>query len=219
MTVVDRVDTIRTRLEEAVGAKHVATGLPNSRRQDSQPTFVVSPGSAAEVAELVRAAGENKAVVIPIGTERRDALAEPNPGRMRVFIDMRRLRHVLKLDETSLVVHVQSGLTAIELEDILSKRGLSLGDYPPASLGSTIGGLLAVRTPGKLSRRHGFIEDAVLGVSGVLADGRTIHTRVAPRRATGPDLARALCGSEGTLGIITSAVMRIHRRPEARFVA
>jgi alkyldihydroxyacetonephosphate synthase len=76
-----------------------------------------------------------------------------------------------------------------------------------------------VRTPGKASRRHGFIEDAVLGVSAVLADGRTIHTRVAPRRATGPDLARVLCGSEGTLGIITSAVLRIHRRPEARLLS
>jgi FAD/FMN-containing dehydrogenase len=76
-----------------------------------------------------------------------------------------------------------------------------------------------VRTPGKSSARHGFVEDAVLGVSAVLADGRTIHTRVAPRRSTGPDLARALCGSEGTLGFITSAVLRIHRAPEARFLA
>jgi FAD/FMN-containing dehydrogenase len=53
----------------------------------------------------------------------------------------------------------------------------------------------------------------------VLADGRTVHTRAAPRRATGPDLARVLCGSEGTIGFITSAVLRIHARPEARLVA
>jgi FAD/FMN-containing dehydrogenase len=76
-----------------------------------------------------------------------------------------------------------------------------------------------VRTPGKSSARHGFLEDAVVGLSAVLADGRTIHTRLAPRRATGPDLSRALCGSEGTLGFITSVVLRIHRRPEARFLA
>jgi alkyldihydroxyacetonephosphate synthase len=53
----------------------------------------------------------------------------------------------------------------------------------------------------------------------VLADGRTVHTRAAPRRATGPDLARVLCGSEGTIGFITSAVLRIHPKPEARLVA
>jgi FAD/FMN-containing dehydrogenase len=75
-----------------------------------------------------------------------------------------------------------------------------------------------VRTPGKSSARHGFFEDAVVGVSAVLADGRTVHTRVAPRRATGPDLARALCGSEGTIGFITSAVLRIHAKPEVRLV-
>jgi FAD/FMN-containing dehydrogenase len=63
------------------------------------------------------------------------------------------------------------------------------------------------------------IEDAVAGVSAVLADGRTVHTRVAPRRSTGPDLLRARCGSEGTIGFITSAVLRIHPKPEARLVA
>jgi FAD/FMN-containing dehydrogenase len=86
-------------------------------------------------------------------------------------------------------------------------------------LTSSLGGILAVRTPGKSSARHGFFEDAVVGVSAVLADGRTVHTRIAPRRSTGPDLARALCGSEGTIGFITSAVLRIHVRPESRLVA
>jgi len=76
-----------------------------------------------------------------------------------------------------------------------------------------------VRTPGKSSARHGFFEEAVVGVSAVLADGRSVHTRVAPRRSTGPDLARALCGSEGTIGFITSVVLRIHARPESRLVA
>ena len=136
-----------------------------------------------------------------------------------MLLDLSRLRHIVSLDETSLLVHVQAGLTAAELEAVLARRGLSIGDFPPSSLGSSIGGLLAVRTPGKASTRHGFIEDAVLGVSAVLADGRTVHTRIAPKRATGPDLARAICGSEGTLGIITSAVLRIHRQPEARFFA
>jgi alkyldihydroxyacetonephosphate synthase len=86
-------------------------------------------------------------------------------------------------------------------------------------LTSSLGGILAVRTPGKSSARHGFFEEAVVGVSAVLADGRTVHTRVAPRRATGPDLARVLCGSEGTIGFITSAVLRIHPKPESRLVA
>jgi alkyldihydroxyacetonephosphate synthase len=136
-----------------------------------------------------------------------------------VFISTRRLDQVLQLDETSLLVHAEAGLTGLELERILAPRNLSIGDYPPVVLTSSIGGLIAVRTPGKSSARHGFFEEAVVGVSAVLADGRTVHTRVAPRRATGPDLARALCGSEGTIGFITSAVLRIHVKPEARLVA
>jgi alkyldihydroxyacetonephosphate synthase len=126
---------------------------------------------------------------------------------------------VLQLDEQSLLVHAQAGLSGLDLERILAPRGLSIGDYPPVVLTSSLGGIIAVRTPGKSSARHGFFEDAVVGVSAVLADGRTVHTRVAPRRATGPDLSRALCGSEGTIGFITSAVLRIHTKPEARLVA
>jgi FAD/FMN-containing dehydrogenase len=67
------------------------------------------------------------------------------------------------------------------------------------------------------ARANGFFEDNVLGLSAVLADGRTLHTRVAPRRSSGPDLARALCGSEGVLAFITSVVVRLHRAPQARF--
>ena len=135
------------------------------------------------------------------------------------MVSTNRLDQVLQLDETSLLVHAQAGLTGLELERILVPRNLSLGDYPLSVLTSSIGGIVAVRTPGKSSALHGFFEDAVVGVSAVLADGRTLHTRVAPRRATGPDLARALCGSEGTIGFITSVVLRIHQRPEARLTA
>jgi alkyldihydroxyacetonephosphate synthase len=136
-----------------------------------------------------------------------------------VFISTSRLDQVLQLDEHSLLDHAQSGLTGLDLERILAPRSLTIGDYPPVVLTSSLGGIISVRTPGKSSARHGFFEEAVVGVSAVLADGRTVHTRVAPRRSTGPDLARALCGSEGTIGFITSAVLRIHPKPESRLVA
>ncbi|HTM23476.1 MAG TPA: FAD-binding oxidoreductase, partial [Kofleriaceae bacterium] len=198
------------------GAALAALGV-QLRGSDAE-AWLVKPGSAAEVAEIVRSAAAAGVAVIPVGNAARAPRTRLG-DRPRLFVDLRRMNHVLHLDETSLVAHVQAGLSGLALERLLGPRGLSVGDYPPAALGSTIGGLLAVRTPGKSSPRHGFLEDAVLGVSAVLADGRTVHTRVAPRRSTGPDLARAFLGSEGTLGIITSAVLRIHRRPEARFLA
>jgi alkyldihydroxyacetonephosphate synthase len=193
----------------AVGAK---PGRPGAE------VWLVRPGSGPEIAEVVRLANRHTIALSPVGAASRPPRTTDAADLPRILVDLRRMSHVLHLDETSLVVHVQAGLSGYSLEKILAPRGLSLGDFPPAVLTSTIGGLLSVRTPGKSSPRHGFIEDAVLGVSAVLADGRSIHTRVAPRRATGPDLARALCGSEGTLGFITSAVLRIHRQPEARFL-
>jgi alkyldihydroxyacetonephosphate synthase len=196
-------------LIDSVGAPHVE-GLGGA-------SWRVTPGSAAEVAEVIRRARGAKAAVHPLGAGGRPT--RTTDERLRVYIATRRLDQVLQLDEASLLVHAQAGLTGLDLERILGPRNLSLGDYPPVVLTSSLGGIIAVRTPGKSSARHGFFEDAVVGVSAVLADGRTVHTRVAPRRSTGPDLARALCGSEGTIGFITSAVLRIHVRPEARLVA
>lgn len=201
--------TLERELIDSVGASYVEVLAPNNWR--------VAPGSAAEVAEVVRRARGAKAAVHPIGAGGRPTRVADD--RARVHIATRRLDQVLQLDETSLLVHAQAGLTGLDLERILGPRNLSIGDYPPGVLTSSLGGIIAVRTPGKSSARHGFFEDAVVGVSAVLADGRSVHTRVAPRRSTGPDLARALCGSEGTIGFITSAVLRIHVRPEARLVA
>ncbi len=221
---VARAPNLGEELEAIVGHGH-ATDRPahlaevGIRAAASEPaTWLVRPGSGAEIAEIVRLANRRHIPVSPVGAAARPpaALGAAEAG---ILVDLRRMSHVLHLDETSLVVHVQAGLSAHALEHILAPRGLSLGDFPPAILASTVGGMLSVRTPGKSSPRHGFIEEAVLGISAVLGDGRSIHTRVAPRRATGPDLARALCGSEGTLGFITSAVLRIHRRPEARFLS
>lgn len=206
-------------LAAAIGEEHVES--LSSTDFGSLPSYRVVPGSPAEVAEVVRRAGSLGAAIHPVGTGGRPSRVDKDPKgeRSRVFISTSRLDQVLQLDEQSLLVHAQAGLTGIDLERILAPRGLSIGDYPPVVLASSLGGILAVRTPGKSSARHGFFEDAVVGVSAVLADGRTVHTRVAPRRATGPDLSRALCGSEGTIGFITSAVLRIHPKPESRLVA
>jgi alkyldihydroxyacetonephosphate synthase len=199
----------------------IAVGAEFVEELADPPGLRVQPGSAPEVAEVIRRAGAAGAAVHPVGAGGRPTRVERDPRgeRPRVFISTARLDQVVQLDEQSLLVHAQAGLTGLELERILAPRGLSIGDYPPVVLTSSLGGIIAVRTPGKSSARHGFFEDAVVGVSAVLADGRTVHTRVAPRRSTGPDLSRALCGSEGTIGFITSAVLRIHAKPEARLVA
>jgi len=207
--------SLRSEMIAAVGEDHVVDGVIGERAG-----LVITPGSAAEVAEVIRRANALRVAVHPVGAGGQSVAAgRDRSERERVFVSTKRLDQVLQLDEQSLLVHAQVGITGLDLERILAPRGLSIGDYPPVVLTSSLGGIIAVRTPGKSSARHGFFEEAVAGVSAVLADGRTVHTRVAPRRSTGPDLSRALCGSEGTIGFITSAVLRIHKKPEARLVA
>jgi alkyldihydroxyacetonephosphate synthase len=215
VTATMTATTFEAELIAAVGAEHVEHVEPAA----GAGAWRVRPGSAAEVAEVIRRARAHRAAVHPVGAAGRPPPPPAGAPRPRVLVSTRRLDQVLQLDEQSLLVHAQAGITGLELERILGPRGLSIGDYPPVVLMSSLGGILAVRTPGKSSARHGFFEEAVASVSAVLADGRTVHTRAAPRRSTGPDLARVLCGSEGTIGFITSAVLRIHARPEVRLVA
>ena len=92
--------------------------------------------------------------------------------------------------------------------------GYTLGHWPQSMDLSTVGGWLACRGAGQYSTRYGKIEDMVIGLEVVLADGRIVHTEgQGPRAATGPNLTQLFVGSEGTLGVITEARLRIHPLP------
>src|SRR5699024_7524127 len=85
----------------------------------------------------------------------------------------------------------------------------------PSSFGiSTVGGWVACRGAGQLSTRYGKIEDMVVGLDVILADGTLVTTGGSPRAAVGPDLTQIFVGSEGTLGVITSVSLRVHRLPD-----
>jgi alkyldihydroxyacetonephosphate synthase len=115
-----------------------------------------------------------------------------------------------------MVVDVRAGTFGDVFEDALRDgHAVTCGHWPQSMALSTVGGWLACRGAGQLSTRYGKIEDIVVGLDLVLADGRTIHTGGAPRAAVGPDLIQLFVGSEGTLGVITGARLRAHPRPEA----
>ena len=145
MTAVD----LTAALARLVGAAHV-------RPVPEQPAWIVTPASPAEVADVIRTAADAGAAVVPVGAGLRAARVRGLGERPRVHIGTERLDQVVQLDETSLLCDVQDGLTGLALEKVLAPRGLSIGDYPPGILGSSIGGLIGVRTPGKSSARHGF---------------------------------------------------------------
>ena len=124
------------------------------------------------------------------------------------------LAGVVGIDEISGIVEVLPGTFGPDLEDALRPVGLSVGHFPQSFDLATVGGWIGSRGAGQYSTRYGKIEDMVVGLEVVLANGTVVRTGGAPAAAAGPDLTQLFVGSEGTLGVITRVWLRTHPIPE-----
>jgi alkyldihydroxyacetonephosphate synthase len=136
---------------------------------------------------------------------------------MAVSLDMRRMRRVLAVDAESFTARVEAGVFGPDLEAQLNASGVTLGHFPDSFLHSTLGGWIATRSAGMQSDKYGKIEDMVVALRMVTPEG-VLATRTVPKSSNGIDVNHLCIGSEGTLGVITEATMRIHPRPESRLV-
>jgi alkyldihydroxyacetonephosphate synthase len=133
-----------------------------------------------------------------------------------VVLDLTRLDRVLEIDDTSLTVTVEPGIYGTSLDEHLRAHDYTLGHFPQSIAGSTVGGWIACRSAGQYSTRYGKIEDIVIGLDAVVPrEPSRLSFRAVPARADGPDLMRLFLGSEGTLGVVTQATLRIHPLPSA----
>lgn len=174
---------------------------------------VVSPVDADQVAAVLAVCNE-ALVPVTAAAGRSGVCGASVPVHGGVVLDLCGLSGIVDVDATSLVLDVAPGTFGDHLEHTLrTGHGLTLGHWPQSVALSTVGGWLACRSAGQLSTRYGKIEDMVLGLDVALADGRQISTGGAPRAAVGPDLNQLFVGSEGTLGIITGARLRLHPAP------
>ncbi len=174
---------------------------------------VVSPTSADQVAAVLAVCNDAH-VPVTAAAGRSGVCGASVPVHGGVVLDLCGLTGIVEVDTTSLVLDVAPGTFGDHLEHALrAEHGLTLGHWPQSVALSTVGGWLACRSAGQLSTRYGKIEDMVLGLDVALADGRQISTGGAPRAAVGPDLNQLFVGSEGTLGIITGARLRLHPAP------
>jgi alkyldihydroxyacetonephosphate synthase len=179
----------------------------------SRGAAVVSPSSAEEVAAVLAVCDEEH-IPVTAAAGRSGVCGASVPLHGGVVLDLCGLAGILDVDPTSLVLDVAPGTFGDHLELTLrEEHGLTLGHWPQSVALSTVGGWLACRSAGQLSTRYGKIEDMVMGLDVALADGRRIRTGGAPRAAVGPDLTQLFVGSEGTLGIITGARLRLHPAP------
>jgi alkyldihydroxyacetonephosphate synthase len=175
---------------------------------------VCRPADPAEVAAVVRLCAAHRVPVTPAGG-RSGVCGASVPRFGGVLLDLTQLAGVVGVDDQSLTVEVLPGTFGPDLEAELRSQRLTLGHWPQSMDISTVGGWLACRGAGQYSTRYGKIEDMVVGLEVVLADGRTITTGGSPRAAVGPDLTQLFVGSEGTLGVITRAWLRVHPAPVA----
>ncbi len=177
------------------------------------PGIVVYPTSVKELSEILKTASQFKIPVTPAaGKSGVCGGVICVPGS--VSIDLRKLRETFEVDEDSRTLTVSCGFFGPEVEKRLQDdHNLTLGHYPQSFEISTVGGWLACRGAGQLSNRYGKIEDMVVSLKVVLADGSVITTATnAPRAAIGPDLNQLFVGSEGTFGIIGEATLRLHEK-------
>lgn len=178
------------------------------------PEVVVRPLTTAQVASIVRICAQKTIPITPIGgrTGLSGGALSVHGG---VGLALDRMNKIIGIDEKNLQVTVQPGVITQVLQEAVAAKGLY---YPPdpSSRGScTIGGNLAENAGGPRAVKYGVTRDYVLDLEVVLADGSIIHTGARTlKNSTGYDLTRTVVGSEGTLGIITEAVLRLVPHPK-----
>lgn len=188
---------------------------------DHPPDLVAYPRNEADVVAVLDWASESDIVVIPFGggssvvggVEFRGA--DHDDDRRVVSLDMSRLNRVLEIDEVSRAARIQAGALGPELENQLRPHGYTLRHFPQSFEFSTLGGWLATRAGGHYATLHTHIDDFVESIRAVTPVGVTESWRL-PGSGAGPSPDRVLLGSEGTLGVITEAWMRIQSRPAFR---
>jgi alkyldihydroxyacetonephosphate synthase len=175
--------------------------------------LVARPSGREQVASILRWATANGAIVTPLGGGS-GVCGAVAPEAGELVIDMGAFDRILEVDETNLTCRCESGVNGMALEQHLNQRGLTLGHFPSSLAGTTVGGLCATRSSGQESSRYGSIEDMVLSLAVVMPDGTFAAPRPGPRSSLGPALHELYLGSEGALGVIIGAVLKVHRLPE-----
>jgi len=171
---------------------------------------VVRPTSTEEVVRVVQVCN-NARLPLTVTGGRSGVCGAAAPVFGGVVLDATALAGVVAVDADSGIVEVLPGTFGPDLEaELRADHSLTIGHFPQSFDLATVGGWVASRGAGQYSTRYGKIEDMVVGLEAVLADGSVIRTGGAPAAAAGPDLSQLLVGSEGTLAVITRVWLRAH---------
>jgi alkyldihydroxyacetonephosphate synthase len=228
---------LEKRLRAIVGAPHVSTDeldrVVHARGKSLRdlvrtragelgrlPDVVVRPGGEDELAAVLGAALEADAVVIAFGAGSNISGSLEAPAdeqRTVISVDMGRLDRVLAIDAGSRLAEVQAGVTGPRLEEQLNAAGWTLGHFPDSFTHSTLGGWIATRSSGMQSDKYGDIAALTRGLRVATPSGMLV-VRPLPHTSTGPSVREMILGSEGRLGLISTATVHVHRLPAERTI-
>ncbi|MCH9780584.1 MAG: FAD-binding oxidoreductase [Alphaproteobacteria bacterium] len=188
------------------------------------PDVVFSPSSREQIDAIIALATEHQFQLIPVGGATNVSLAleghhghhseNPEDAPVRVAVSTRRMNRILAIDRVNNTAHIEAGAIGRDIVYALEKEGYVLGHEPDSIEFSTLGGWIATRASGMKKNRYGNIEDLIVDVEWVTPMGTVQRTTNNPRESVLVDPNALILGSEGRYGIITSAVVRIFKRPE-----
>ncbi|MEM3673071.1 MAG: FAD-binding oxidoreductase [Candidatus Bathyarchaeia archaeon] len=217
---------IISKLEGIVGKEWVMTKLDeieNYLRDETEKTVrpkpaervvVVKPGSAQEISEILKLANELKVPVFPRGAGT-GLVGGAIPTKDGIVISLERLNKILEIDTENMMAVVEAGVPFSKIDEEAAKHGLSFPPHPGDET-ATIGGNIACNAGGARCVKYGVVRDYVKGLEVVLPTGEIVtYGGKLLKNATGYDLMQLFIGSQGTLGIITKAILRLRPRPKA----
>ena len=202
--LADRIDTDPAALDAARADKsgHAAAG---------SPVAIVHAASVADVQVTMRIASATGTPVVIRGAGTGLA-GGANAGAGEIVLSMRGMDRILEVRADDLLAVVEPGILNADLNDALAAHGLWWAPDPASRAISTVGGNIATGAGGLLCAKYGVVRDAVLGVDLVLADGRLLHLgHRSVKGVTGLDLTALVIGSEGTLGVVVGATLKLRR--------
>ncbi|HUC52138.1 MAG TPA: FAD-binding oxidoreductase, partial [Xanthobacteraceae bacterium] len=177
--------------------------------------MVLRPGSVAEVSAILKLANETKTPIVPQGGNT-GLVGGQIPHHHEIVLSVNRLDRIREVDPTSNTITVEAGVTLQRTREAAAKADRLYPQLLPSEGTCTIGGNLSTNAGGTAALAHGIARSHALGLEVVLADGRVLNNlNKLKKDNTGYDLKNLFIGAEGTLGIITAAVLRLVPRPRA----
>jgi glycolate oxidase len=221
-TTTSTATDLRSALERIVGAEHVRDdpgalltfSTDATPLERGHPDVVVFPATTEEVAGVIRMANERRTPVVPRGSGT-NLSAGTVPHRGGIVLVLTRMDRLKEISAGDLVAVCEPGVRTVELAQAAAEQGMLFPPDPGSHTTATIGGNVAECSGGLRALKYGVTRDYVLGVEAVLGSGEVIRSggRLV-KDVAGYDLRRLLCGSEGTLAVMTELTLRLMPAPE-----